>query len=434
MKNITVREYAKLTTAEIENSLDEAQVSTVAFDYLCKLNASYKQNGASLLQKESQTWLKLDNYVGIIETPCGTQIEILPKIVQSKVESIEVTRAIFIRMLCVALDLSARETGVANIERFKSPLIEWVIGQFLINLIFLVKQGLRFDYVRVSAEKPYLKGQLHCTKQAQQLPHRLHLFHIRHDIFSENRPEHRLLRLALDVCIANTKDSENWRLARNLLSLFDTIPPSIHIKKDFRMWQSGRLMAYYQEIKRWCELILGNEMPMAVSGNWRGISLLFPMEKLFEVYVARKLKSALPSHAVLHTQKSSRYLCTYQNALQQQSFFQLRPDMILEINGKQIILDTKWKRLSSCEQTKQFGLSQSDFYQMFAYGHKYLNGDGNIILIYPKTDDFPELDGFFSFSSTLNLKIMSYDLQQDKLIGIEQLIDTSLSELVESVV
>jgi len=68
--------------------------------------------------------------------------------------------------------------------------------------------------------------------------------------------------------------------------LFETIQPSVHVQKDFRMRQNGRLMAHYQEIKRWCELILGNEMLMAVSGNWRGISLLFPMEKLFEVYIA----------------------------------------------------------------------------------------------------------------------------------------------------
>jgi len=90
-----------------------------------------------------------------------------------------------------------------------NPLIEWVIGQFLTSLKLLVKQGIRFNYGRVSAEKSYLRGQLHSTKQAQQLPHRLYLFHIRYDIFSENRPEHRLLRLALDVCITNTKDSEN---------------------------------------------------------------------------------------------------------------------------------------------------------------------------------------------------------------------------------
>ena len=41
-------------------------------------------------------------------------------------------------------------------------------------------------------------------------------------------------------------------------------------------------MAHYQAIKPWCELILNQQMPIAVSGEWRGMSLLFPMEKLFE--------------------------------------------------------------------------------------------------------------------------------------------------------
>jgi len=33
-------------------------------------------------------------------------------------------------------------------------------------------------------------------------------------------------------------------------------------------------------------------------------------------------------------------------------------------------------------------LSQADFYQMFAYGHKYLQGAGQLVLIYPKHEGF----------------------------------------------
>ncbi len=76
---ISVREYARLTTAAVTPSLDQAQIPSSAFDWLCRLNAHFSRAGASLLHVQDRSWLRLDNYVGVLETPCGTRLEILPK-------------------------------------------------------------------------------------------------------------------------------------------------------------------------------------------------------------------------------------------------------------------------------------------------------------------------------------------------------------------
>lgn len=76
---ITVREYARLTVDAVEPTLDRAQVSASAFDWLCQQSASFSRAGAALVQVEGRRWLKLDSYVGVLETPCGTRLEILPK-------------------------------------------------------------------------------------------------------------------------------------------------------------------------------------------------------------------------------------------------------------------------------------------------------------------------------------------------------------------
>ena len=76
---VTIREYARLTTAEVEPTLDVAQLSQSAFDWLCELSASFSRNGATLLQVDGRHALKWDSYVGVVETPCGTRLEILPK-------------------------------------------------------------------------------------------------------------------------------------------------------------------------------------------------------------------------------------------------------------------------------------------------------------------------------------------------------------------
>lgn len=50
---VTVREYARLTTAAVApGNLDCAQISESAFDWLCELSASFNRNGAVLLQVE----------------------------------------------------------------------------------------------------------------------------------------------------------------------------------------------------------------------------------------------------------------------------------------------------------------------------------------------------------------------------------------------
>jgi len=70
--------------------------------------------------------------------------------------------------------------------------------------------------------------------------------------------------------------------------------------------------------------------------------------------------------------------------------------------------------LRQCVQTK-YGLSQGDFYQMFAYGHHYLPGEGDMILIYPKTENFPETLQSFEFSDKLRLWVTPFDLQNDQV-------------------
>ena len=148
-----VREYARLTTesvddTSIENTLDRAQVSQSAFDCVCKLNQSFSAAGTALAVVEGRTWLRLDKYVGVIETPCGTRIEILPKHHES-VDVVQESRNLLQRMIAASFDLPTREVGAADLQLFNAPLTEWIMGRFLAALERIVKTGIRFDYRRV---------------------------------------------------------------------------------------------------------------------------------------------------------------------------------------------------------------------------------------------------------------------------------------------
>jgi 5-methylcytosine-specific restriction enzyme subunit McrC len=317
-------------------------------------------------------------------------------------------------MLERALDLPVKEVGPADLHTFKVPLREWLMGRFLLALEHLVKSGLRFVYHRIDEERRFLRGRLDIAKQIRRPPGRQHLFDLRHDVFDPNRPENRLLRLALDRVCHLTNVPTNWRIAHELDSFLSPIPQSSNVNSDFRHWQHDRLMAYYDPVKPWCELILREQLPMTVAGEWQGLSLLFPMEKLFERYVADCLKQKITRTATVVTQAASKHLCRHNDC----QWFELHPDILVSRGLQKWVLDTKWKRLNqSLNTTKnKYLISQDDMYQMFAYGERYLDGAGEMLLIYPRTRDFFKTLLVFEFSKDLQLWAVAFDLETGAIV------------------
>jgi 5-methylcytosine-specific restriction enzyme subunit McrC len=121
----------------------------------------------------------------------------------------------------------------------------------------------------------------------------------------------------------------------------------------------------------------------ATAGN--GISLLFPMNDLFEAVVAAALRRALSSYGLeIITQGGSRYCLGEWKAGGpcRGSLFRTRPDIIIRSGGRIIaIIDTKWKCLRNTSDDRKRGISQSDVYQLMAYAQLYCCD--RLLLLYP---------------------------------------------------
>lgn len=416
MHAVTVREYARITTGPmaVANGLDQATVSDVAFDWLCKESERLRKAGAGLVQLEGRRWLRLDNYVGVLEAPDGTRIEILPKTFDEGDDATQ-ARRLLQKMLRRCLHLEPRISAPTGLQVFDGPLTEWVIHQFLTALDTLVKRGLRFEYHAVEEERRFLRGRLLVGRQLRQPPGRAHYFQVEHEVFDADRPENRLLRSALDKVCRKAKEVGNKRLAYELAHQLLEIPSSRDFAKDFTQWRSDRLTAHYRPVRPWCSLILNEQNPLTVLGDWTGNSLLFPMEKVFESYVEVCLRRALRPGQALKAQAASRYLATHN----EQPWFQLRPDFLLFDDGAATVLDTKWKRLDANKGNSEdkYGLSQADFYQLYAYGQKYLGGCGRLVLLFPQTATFREPLLPFFFNDQLRLDVLPFDLISGHLVG-----------------
>jgi 5-methylcytosine-specific restriction enzyme subunit McrC len=175
-------------------------------------------------------------------------------------------------------------------------------------------------------------------------------------------------------------------------------------------------MRHYQPILPWVRLILNQQCPFSLKDEHAGISFLFPMEKLFEKYVAGVLKRCLSSRQVnVHTQLRTKYLADEPQA------FQLKPDIVLARGGSCLaVMDTKWKLIDQHAAyddgrgDPNAGIAQSDMYQLFAYGHKYPGGKGRLVLIYPKWAQFTAPLASFRLGDGLLLDVVPFDMEKDE--------------------
>ena len=432
--SVVVREYAELTTAPVENSLSRAHIPKSCFDWLLEKQDNFKKSGKPLFKPVGARTLKLDSYVGFLQSPCGTSVEILPKHFRNSPDQneLEHSRKILMRMIAVSLNLPSLEAGVADINLLRFPLPEWLYARFLSELDRLYKQGIRYSYKEVEEESRFLRGRLNTGAQFRQPLGRDHLFQIRHEIFTPDRPENRLIKLALDLTRSQVCESTNWRLANELSHLLSPVPASKDTASDFKAWGGNRLMASYQAIRPWCELIIQKMNPTSQKGTREGISLLFEMEKLFENYVAHCLRDNLVAPWILKTQASDKYLCKHQpqNGTNE-NMFQLRPDLVLKHGDNQQVLDTKWKVVNENEPGRKYWLSQADFYQMHAYGHKYMKGAGDMFLIYPVTELFKSPLPVFELSDDLRLWVLPFDLDGGNLVTAQGITNSPIHEAIK---
>jgi 5-methylcytosine-specific restriction enzyme subunit McrC len=301
-----------------------------------------------------------------------------------------------------------------------TPLHEWLYSQFLQMLSHLVARGLRFDYERIEEESRFIRGQLNVPAQQRQPPGRANVFHIRHDIYSPNRVENRLLKSALEIVYRHCRHPENWRLANELVHMLEPIEALRDPVRYLHQWANNKLLQAYQPVKPWCQVILEQLNPNFQRGRHRGITLMFPMEKLFESHVAACLRAQIARPWKLKEQASSEFLVSHQTqgSPAGQDWFNLQPDILLYREGARQVLDTKWKLLDmhSGNSKDKYGLSQQDFYQLFAYGHKYQAGVGDMMLIYPRHSRFTDSLPCFHFDEHLRLWVVPFCIEQDRLI------------------
>ena len=249
------------------------------------------------------------NYVGIITMKDGTTIEILPKI-YSEIDDDEQglrTKKLLIDMLKTLRDTPYKTLQTSNVNIEKMNIFEIFIRMFIDEVFFIVKRGLKCSYESIEENATFFKGKMKFSQQIKYNHSHKERNFVEYDAFTVNRPENRLLKATLLYLYKHSTSSKNRNDIKILLNSFGEIEASVDYKTDFSKYIPDRNMKDYSTALLWSKVFLMGKSFTSFAGSEVAVALLFPMETLFESYIAALLKKELGIKGYLVSAQDRKY-------------------------------------------------------------------------------------------------------------------------------
>jgi 5-methylcytosine-specific restriction enzyme subunit McrC len=370
-----------------------------------------------VVQKKREL-IRFRNYVGLLTLPNGVQIEILPKVTFG-----HNPRRVLVTMLRRLRSSPFRLASLSHTQADRLPLWEVFVTAFLDELERLVRQGVQRAYVPVDANERFWKGTFQATRHQRENAYHAERLAVRYDALTADIPPNRILKTTARFLSQRAVSTASHHRLTQLLWALDDVPESTSITDDQRATRRmSRLFLRYEPALRWAEVLLAGQAFGVQRGQTASMSLLFPMERVFEDYVAYGIRTYWPGSDLVTVQESSAHLVDEHAGMPR---FRLRPDILIRTPGRTMVMDTKWKQLTGHESGGNYGIEQSDLYQLYAYGKKYAADD--LFLIYPANETFRKPLGIFGYDATTRLHVVPFDPANPLADEVEKLVQYTLS-------
>lgn len=328
------------------------------------------------------------------------------------------------------------------------PILEIFISNFINEVEKIVKKGLLYSYINKSENILYFKGKLDLANHIKYniIENR---FFMNFDEFSINSMENSLIKLALEKIKNISSNMENIDKLHQLLIQFEDIETSgLNPAHLFKKILFDRKNEFYRKSLNLAKFFLLDESPYSVFYNdEREVTgLFFPMETIYESYVANKLKQLInekySDKFSIKIQDSSHFIfknCSFNKIQIKENikFFNIRPDIVLrnkKNNNEVIILDTKWKILRY--EKENFNILENDFIQLIKYIVSYSSKENpccRAYFIYPATNTTKKENSFGFIDKILfendSLKIGAYFID----LSSEDEVDKSLNNILNNI-
>jgi len=372
-KTIQVFEYETIRVGS--KDLDKEQ-----FNLLAKFNERHQGQYYST----GYNSIRFTNYVGVLQV-AGLTIEILPK--AGRESNRQLWHDVLLQMLKVSGFLNMRAVSEADLKMRKGSLFDVYLEIFLAHCRNIQHEGLVRQYLLSSSNQNALRGRLLFNEQLKHNMIRKERFFVASQNYTRDNVFNQILCKALMIVGKISGASILRKEASMLCQQMEDISEKDFTPDSFSRLKYDRTNERYRDAINLAELIILNYLPDLQGGNRSVLALLFPMESLFESYVASVLKrAAINSQCKISTQRSKHFWRGDQGGLKT-----IRPDIVVEwkdeSGSRRTVLDTKWKL------PKGNLPNDADLKQMFVY-NEYFDAEASN-LVYPATGSHGVCSGHF---------------------------------------
>jgi 5-methylcytosine-specific restriction enzyme subunit McrC len=443
----TIFEYGKQFAVDNRKGLES---------YLCSLWKEYKEilpaqheNGNSDSDSDSdlnsdssskyQPFLNFDgdlararNYVGFIHFE-NSNIEIYPKVFRNKSE---ISKELMHRHLFYWFSYCKKVKfpfNQASLDRFEFELPELILYLFAkhIHEVISLRPYSAYEEVQETLFTP--RGRINFDRYASKMSRgNYHMIDCDYEPFIFDNLLNRTIKYCTRLLLSKTKVVETQRILNEIIFMLDEVDDQVCSVRQLQTVRIPQIYSDYEDVIQICHMILENQVYSYQEYELKNWSLLFPMEYIFEDFIAGYIQKYFSDTFKVEPQKSDLYLHTSPNT------FNLQHDILLtnKKTGEQIIVDTKYKPRWNLEKNDpKKGIAQSDMYQMISYA--YRRGTDKVLLIYPNTSDKLADDHTFLIKKGTKdetIKIKAADVpfwSLDGHLSVEEKLKVTLKDLFD---
>ena len=388
MEFISVPEYGTIKRERL-GALRQSRLQS--FD-----EAQALASGSAIFDWSPLRYIRALNHVGVVSVP-GLTVEILPKIDETVndgpagrhgSDSSNLARGNLLYMLAVAGWLPAKEGALAQLRLRRLPLLEAFTLVFAEHLLRELNKGLHKAYLRREENARFLRGKMLVNQHVRLNAVRKDRVFVAFDEFAADNWLNRVFKGTCHMLLPMVQlQRTRSRLREALLHLADVSRVTL-APHHFGKVELDRNTERFRGLVEFCRLVVSGTAVLPYAGRQAAFSLLFPMDRLFERFVARFVARHASSLGLggcrVCIQAKTRRLYLLRRG-DGRGAWQLRPDIFVESQDRQrrIVVDTKWKHLGMGGIPAGKGISRDDIYQLYSYVTRYDASDG--ILLYPRT-------------------------------------------------
>ncbi len=360
-------------------------------DYDAELSEETSDPRYQPFLKFDGTQIRANNFVGFIQN--GDElVEIFPKVFKALFRESRVTgddKALMLRHVFYWLDhcrrwkfpFSQADLDTVDIDSLPELIINRIANQFLetistqpLTIYQPVEEALMTPRGSINFKR-YLANGFATGNQ--------HIIDCDHEPFLFDNRVNRIIKYCSRLLMSQTRFTENMMILQEVIFILDDVEDVPCTVSDIERVSLNPFFEDYTRLFDHCRMILSQQIYSSSNFELSQWCLLFPMEYIFEDFIAGFLESNFRTDWKVEYQKSNAFLCDSPQV------FRMQHDIFLTSRTdpeRTMIIDTKYKlRSPNFMADPKKGVAQADLYQMVSYAVK--RGCKELILLYPNISE-----------------------------------------------